>query len=223
MSESYTSDTEREINEILSAANTAHVETIRDLLDPAHLRVPTVVATMLQRNRKSLSFMSEGSLVALEGNLLLLRLFGAWDRVEGVLDRIVQVPLMNWGQFEPLRMMVQDARWYAARMGLLSTLDSLSAHLFEDDYRPLFLELDKPLFKHPLDDPEMRKLIGLDSEPGGYVLPMVNRITPFLGDLSLLSTIWAYGGSPVWPLDRVEQERARLEAGLLALPGMSSA
>ncbi|AMM18991.1 hypothetical protein AX769_01095 [Frondihabitans sp. PAMC 28766] len=175
----------------------------------------------MRRNAPAVDFTQSSSMVGLKGDLLLLRLYGHWDRAFPAAQHVASVPWMNWGQFEVLRMIVHDVRWAAAREGDLDSVAKLGEHAFDDDYRPLFMEKEGLPFKRPLDDPKLRRSLGLDPSPGSFILPPPNRITPFLNDLSLLAMIWAYGGSPVWPMDRLEHERARLEAGLLGLPGMS--
>ncbi|RKR76407.1 hypothetical protein [Frondihabitans australicus] len=219
--EQYTSDTEREINTILRQANHDHAEAIAELLDVSSLNLPRTAVSMIQQSRKHLTFRGQVSITGLQEALELLRIYGHWDRALRIVERVALIPLMNWGQFAGLRMIRHDALWYAAREGLTVDLSSLSAGLFDPPYTPLFLETDEPMFKHPLDDPEMRQLIGLDPSTIGCVVPRAARVGMLLSDLSLLSTIWAYGGSTVWPLDRVENERRRLEAGILALPGMA--
>ena len=134
-------------------------------------------------------------MVGLKGDLLLLRLYGHWDRAFPAAQHVASVPWMNWGQFEVLRMIVHDVRWAAAREGDMDSVAKLGEHAFDDDYRPLFMEKEGLPFKRPLDDPKLRRSLGLDPSPGSFILPPPNRITPFLNDLSLLAMIWAYGGS----------------------------
>lgn len=212
---------DREVSAALSHADAEHAEALRAILDPSGLALPKPVVTELTRTRKGLKFSKTESLVSLEHDLLLLRLYGAWPRVVEAVGRITTVALLPAPPFEPLHMIVHDALWHAYRIGDEDLIARYRRAADDGSYQPLFLDQDSPLFAHPLDDPDWRVALGLDQRDDGYVLPPAARMDPFLRDLSLLSTIWAYGGSPVWPLDRLEHERARLEEGLLALPGMA--
>ncbi|WP_157887375.1 hypothetical protein [Frondihabitans sp. PAMC 28766] len=212
---------DRDVHDALAQADAQHGAEIAKILDTTSLRLPKPVVTELNRTRKGLKFSKTESLVSLEHDLLLMRIYGSWPRVVRAIDRIMGMPLLPAPPFEPLRMAVHDALWHADRTGDNDLTTRLRRFVEDDDYEPQFLDEDSVLFAHPLDDPHWRLALGLEKRAGAYVLPPAARMDPFLRDLSLLSTIWAYGGSPVWPMDRLEHERARLEAGLLALPGMS--
>ncbi|AMM19829.1 hypothetical protein AX769_06255 [Frondihabitans sp. PAMC 28766] len=171
------------------------------------------------RSAKSVVFTSQRSVGCLRQAFFLLLADGQWERVEFIADRLATVRKHESGPFEPIRDMINGARWYAVRAGLRSVIERLTPAAFDPPgYKPLFLSGESLM--RPLDDPATRANVGLDTNEPFDILPVSERPGPFLMDLSKMSTMWAYGGSAEWPVERLEAERVRLEAAMKELPGM---
>ncbi|AMM18990.1 hypothetical protein AX769_01090 [Frondihabitans sp. PAMC 28766] len=220
--EAFTESASRDVATIFAEADHEHASAIESAIDPTGLDLPKVALSIVKRSAKSVSFAKPKSMTDLHNALLTLRVLGHWDVVLPVVQRIASVPFLGWGYFDTQRGIVHEARWYAMRSGAASISEALAKNVYEPaDWVPDVRDGDTAGFARPLDDPRLRGPLGLDPAYDGLKATPGERPQFFFQDLFQLALIWACGGSPVWPMDRLEHERARLEAGLLALPGMS--
>ncbi|WP_157887486.1 hypothetical protein [Frondihabitans sp. PAMC 28766] len=213
-------DDDRAIATILREANKGHSAALMADTDPTGLCMPNVAVYLLRKSSKSVRLTSESSVDNLSAAFFLFLSYDVWDRALRIAREVADIPKLRWGQFEPLRDMLQGARWYAARHGLHEIVDELAASAFQpSDYEPLFM--DGGILKRPLDKPSSRANVGLDPSRPNDAYPTNDRPLHFLDDLAMMSTMWGYGGSKEWPVERLEAERERLEAAMKELPGMA--
>ncbi|WP_147430235.1 hypothetical protein [Frondihabitans australicus] len=209
---------------ILRDVTSGHSAEIAGILTSCLPELPRVAKSFVARAAKSPSLTGERKQSDLHDALAILRLLGFWNETLPIVQMIADMPYKQQFLFQLPRGIVHEARWHALRSGDTNVAASLSRTVFDPSgFVPVDLDDDSKVFFRPLDDPRMRASLGLNATTDStqYVLPPTQRPGFFLRDLFYLSLIWAYGGSPVWPLDRVEAERERLEAGILALPGMA--
>lgn len=50
-------------------------------------------------------------------------------------------------------------------------------------------------------------------------MPVSGHLDGFVSDITILSTMWLFGGSDEWPIPRIEAEWDRTTAAIRDLPG----
>ncbi|AMM19828.1 hypothetical protein AX769_06250 [Frondihabitans sp. PAMC 28766] len=183
------------------------------------LGLPKVATLLVKRAGKSVVFTSDRSKVDLLQAFFVLLAYDKWDRASPIAVTLSQIKNLGTGQFAVLRYMLHGARWYAVRHGFDEAAEELTPAAFQPDgYRPLIL--DGTSLRRPLDHPVRRANVGLDPDRPNDAFVESARPSPFLLDLAEMATMWGYGGSKEWPVERLEAERERLERAMKELPGM---
>lgn len=205
---------------ILAQATVDHADAIRALLELEGLDYPKLAASLTRRSAKNLTFVGQRSQSDLSEAFFTMLAYGHWDRAREIAKRVASIPKLPSGQFHSLITIVQGAYWYAFRHDDAEMMALLEP--IHNDPVEYGCDVRGRNLRRPLDDPALRKQLGLDPVEGPYfdLLSPAGRPQYFLIALSQVAFMWGRGGSDDWPRDRLDEERERLEAGLRALPGM---
>lgn len=184
------------------------VAMFRKTVDPSSLRVPRAVVAELQKAARLRSFNDNRGGSALIRAAALIAVFGKPDR-SSLLAAALRIPDLTLSHTQRTRQRGAYATscFAAARDGVPRPVgDRVSGWTVK---QPL---MDGFALRHYIDrSAEERQL--------DEFMPVSGHLDGFVSDITILSTMWLFGGSHEWPIPRIEAEWNRNATAIRDLPG----
>lgn len=186
------------------------IKTTRAALSPNGLGLPKGASSELKRAASIRSYASDKGSSGLVVGCVVLAVYAEFDRLRALAE-------------------------------VLGSPDDQFDHLQLVDQRSAFATALYPNLVRGIDDPASALLskwsvktslmqgLGLrgyvdrsdDERDMDEFMPVSGHVGMYAADLSILSTMWVFGGSAEWPRDRIEQEWDRNAEAVRALPGFA--
>lgn len=184
------------------------VAMFRKAVDPSSLRVAKPVVAELKKVAKLRSFDSDRGGSALIRGSALVAVFGEPDR-SALLAAALRVPDLTLSHTQKTR-----------QRGAYAT--SCFAAARDDVPPPVEERVSGWTVKQPLMDGfALRHYIDRSAEERQLdeFMPVSGHLDGFVSDMTILSTMWLFGGSEEWPIPRIKDEWSRNAAAIRELPG----
>lgn len=184
------------------------VAMFRKAIDPSSLRVGGAVVAKLQKTARLRSFNDDRGGSALIRASALIAVFGQPDR-SALLAEALRIPDLELSHTQRTRQRGAYATscFAAARDGIPQPVeDRVSGWTVK---QPL---MDGFALRHYVDrSAEERQLDDF--------MPVSGHLAGYVSDMTILSTMWLFGGSKDWPTPCIEYEWIRNAAAIRQLPG----
>lgn len=184
------------------------VQMFRDAVDPSSLHVAKPVAAELKRIVKVKSFNSDRGGAALIRASALIAVFAGPERSR-TLAEALRLPDQNLSHLQ------RGCQREAYATGVYASSRGVTPPPVAD--RTHGWVVKQPLMdgfglRHHIDrSPEERQM--------DEFMPVSGHLDLYASDVTILSTMWLFGGSEEWPLPRIEDEWSRNAAAIRELPG----
>lgn len=184
------------------------VAMVRKAVDPSSLSVTKPVAAELQRIMRVKSFASDRGGAALIRASALIAVFAGRERSR-TLAEALRVPDQDLSHVQ------RGCQREAYATGCCASARGATPPPVED--RTLGWAVKQPLMdglglRHHIDrSPEERQL--------DEFMPVSGHLDLYASDMTILSTMWLFGGSEEWPVPRIEDEWNRNATAIRNLPG----
>lgn len=184
------------------------VVTFKNAIDPSLLHVAEPVAAELQKTAELRSFDSDRGGSALIRASALVAVFGDGER-SSLIAAALRAPdlTLSHTQRNRQRGAYATSCFAAARDGVpLPVEHRVSGWTVK---RPL---MDGFALRHYIDRSEEERQMD-------EFMPVSGHLDGFVSDITILSTMWLFGGSDDWPIPRIEAEWDRNATAIRDIPG----